>query len=317
MIKFYLYIYRRMVVLKKSIIGIAAISLLLVGCSNSEAKKDKVKMGQVMQDGHKTISYIVDGDEDNHNLTKNSKLDRYIISENGKITVYNDTGDTKLGKIAQMNEDKLEDYIKDQDKKYFEDEKDQNIQDQKDEYKKYKDNKESMEDAYNDYKQMDSDEKKHFLHINEVSEKDMVDQIAKNNKADKYNQKQMKKLKAKKYEAPKPRDLKIKVKTDDSGNNTKEESINLGSAYFDSPGKYESDKDARKNYMAFSNVQTATDIYDKRYVGISDMEYADDNGYEDDYSYLITEGGKKSEGGILDSPKDKKVKIDEEDYEDE
>lgn len=303
--------------MKKGIIGIATISLLLVGCSNSEANKDKVKMGQVMQDGHKTVSYIVDGDEDNYNLTKDSKLDRYIISENGKITVYNDTGDTKLGKIARMKEEKLEDYIKDQDKKYFEDEKEQSIQNLKDQYKTDKDSKQSMKDAYNEYKQMDSDEQKKFLKSNEVTEKDMVNQIEKNDKRDKQQQNNLKDIKELKYKEPKPRDLKIKVKTDDSGNNTKEERINLGSAYFDSANKFENDKSARNNYMVFSNVQTTTDIYDKRYVGISDMEYADDNGYENEYSYLITEGGEKSQGGILDAPKDKKVKIDEEDYEDE
>lgn len=302
--------------MKKRVIGIVAISLALVGCSNSEVNNEKVKMGKVMQDSHKTISYRVDSSEDDSRLTKDATIDSYIVSENGKITVYNDNDDTKIGKIARMDEDKLDNYMKKQDQQYFEDDKQkttQNIKDYKD--KATKSNK-SLQDNYNDYLKMNSKDQKKFLSNVNASESEIKDKIEENDTFIKKCEKLISDYNKTKYTDPKPRDMKIKVTTDGSGNNTETERINIGTRYFDTDsenGIYKKDSEAKKSYLPFTNVENTTDIYDKKYVGINDMNYADENGYENEYSYLITEAGDKAEGGVLDSPKDKNVTIDEED----
>lgn len=310
-----------MIVLKKIVVGAISLTILLAGCGgNKETNEEKVKMAQVMNDGNKTISYLVNSEDGEHNLTKNSKIDKYIISEDGKIKVYNDTGKTKLGKISKMEDKDLEKYIKEEDKKYFEEDKKYTLEKMK-EFKENKrsevlGNKKAYENNESEIKDEKDDEK---IKDSKEYKKQIEQEMNRKEKSYHYAEKIIEDIKGAKYDTPKERDLKTEVIANESGTKSEEERMNIVAHKFtdvdDKGNFYLSDKKAKniKEYNSyFTDSMTTEKIFDKKYAGISNYSVSGEN---ENVSYLITEVGDKADGGVLDNPSDSNVKeIDEESH---
>ncbi|MGW4297844.1 hypothetical protein ACWEH1_33135, partial [Micromonospora chersina] len=118
-------------------------------------------------------------------------------------------------------------------------------------------------------------------------------------------------------------DIKLSIETDGSGNQSKSQvfkfkahgfggdTIDLGDpeendkAYFTNPlvTRTSSFKDDLNLTRKYEDTVAVTDIYEKKYAGLSAIDEDD----EDEVNYLITEVGDKVKEVELDSPKDKYV----------
>lgn len=281
---------------------------LLSACGSEPKEAKEVKYSGIMKDKKNTISYLVNNNSDeNSGIGKDGEISKYIISENGKTVVYNDDSSenpshTNLGKMLKMSDDEKLDYIKKRDKESFEKEKSETLQTKKDRLdnvQNYLDNAKEKNDNKT-IEEMNGKTAKEFY----------TDQV-------KSVTKDVKKISNIEYKEPLYNDLEIKVETDESGNNTKEEFLNVGSHGFDVDSKngiYRNDKEASKGYgHYFSNVLSPMEIYDKKVSGLSNIDYIENNNdystpdYES-YKYLVTEVGEKTEKFEMDQPDDDLVK---------
>lgn len=287
--------------MKKILTVIIVMVFALAGCGKATDEKE-VKFSDVMNDKKETISYVVTvNSDDSPSIGKNSDILQYIISKNGKITVYN-SNDDNLGKLSKMSDDEKIKYIKKSDKKHFEDSKSDILYDLKHKLK------EAEKNLKTSIKYNNSDDP--VPEMGGATERQHYTKMIKSLK------KSIKKVENTNYKKPTSQNLVIEVSTDETGNNTKEEYINVephGFAGGDS-GKYiDSKKSANpKEYGEyFTNVVSPTEIYDTKVAGIGNIDYVeDDSSYVnyDDYMYLVTEVGDKTEKFNLDQPDDKNVK---------
>ncbi|MFV5937976.1 hypothetical protein ACLIJS_07835 [Mammaliicoccus sciuri] len=287
--------------MKKILTVITVMVFALAGCGKATDEKE-VKFSDVMNDKKETISYVVTvNSDDSPSIGKNSDILQYIISKNGKITVYN-SNDDNLGKLSKMSDDEKIKYIKKSDKKHFEDDKSTVLFALKDKLKQ------AEKDLETDIENGNSE--------HTVEESNTTTMREHYTRKIKILKKAIKKVESTNYKKPTSENLVIEVSTDETGNNTKKEFINVEPHGFDAgdEGKYiDSKKSANpKEYGEyFTNVVSPTEIYDKKVAGIGNIDYVeDDSSYANynDYMYLVTEVGDKTEKFKLDQPDDKNVK---------
>ncbi|OHQ86452.1 hypothetical protein HMPREF2739_04855 [Staphylococcus sp. HMSC074F11] len=268
-------------------------SLLLSACSSngsSEANKEKVEFANVMSKG-KQVTFRVDAnEEETYAPNKDNPIDAYIFSDNGKVTVYNATDDTKLKDMKDKSYDDILELAKKQDKKRFENNK--------------SDNEKDIENV------LDTDKSNYEDSIRTRGKKSEITKDYK--KMMETTQKKYEKYKNLKYEEPKQRDLKIGVVEDGSGNDTKEE------RFYTTPDGFDGQEDEfihdpeklNKDYKyVMRSSGEIVEIYDDKYV------YLDTDQEGEDRSYLVTKVGDKAKESALDKPDNKNVKVEEDDDE--
>lgn len=285
----------RMIILKFIKYGavILGTSLLLSACSSngsSEANKEKVEFANVMSKG-KQVTFRVDAnEEETYAPNKDNPIDAYIFSDNGKVTVYNATDDTKLKDMKDKSYDDILELAKKQDKKRFENNK--------------SDNEKDIENV------LDTDKSNYEDSIRTRGKKSEITKDYK--KMMETTQKKYEKYKNLKYEEPKQRDLKIGVVEDGSGNDTKEE------RFYTTPDGFDGQEDEfihdpeklNKDYKyVMRSSGEIVEIYDDKYV------YLDTDQEGEDRSYLVTKVGDKAKESALDKPDNKNVKVEEDDDE--
>lgn len=278
--------------------------VVLTGCSNDgvnskETNSKVIKIGDVLKSPHEHISYQIsddsDDDEKDQIFGKDTTIDYYIVSKNGKAKVYDGTGDTTLGEVSKMDTNEIKKRMKKEDKEYFD-----------------KDKKDTIEELQNDAQEI-NDQISNEDEESEDEEDNYKDYIKEHGNVP---EKSIDKIKKVKYKEPKAQKIKVSIDTDDSGNSTEEEKVKFYENGFytydlDAPDSvineaipvtatadYASDIFTENNY---DTTTQPTDIYDKKYAGLN---YTDEDG--DTYN-LITEIGKKTKNVKLDGPKDKYV----------
>ena len=264
-----------------------------------------------MNDKKETISYIVkNNSEDSQGIGKDSPILKYIVSKDGKVAVYNDDNsenpsNTKLGKLLKMSDDGKVKFIKKRDKDSFNKSKSE-LTSRK---------MERVEEAEEGLEQEgDNDER-----IEEMYGKTPKEYYTKQIKT---FTKEAKKIKNIEYKEPTFEKLVIEATTDESGNNTSKEFLNVAAHDFDDDSKngiYRESKESAnpQNYgFYFTDVVSPVEIYNTKVAGINNINYVEDNSsYDnndtvdyDNYKYLVTEVGDKTEKFKLDQPDDKSVK---------
>ncbi|WP_323703294.1 hypothetical protein [Mammaliicoccus sp. Dog046] len=290
--------------MKKIITVFSIFTIILAGCGKVN-EQETVKYSDIFNDGKESISYVVkNSSDDSASLGKDSEIVKYIVSKDNKIAVYNDdmsedSSNTTLGKIIKMKDNEKIDYIKNRDKESF-------SKVQTETLNNYKSNIEDDEtvldrngDNNNESDDMTSNEKIK-KHLN------LYKKIAK-------------KVENTKYKEPSFEKLTIEASTDETGNSTEKEFINLAGHDFDEDSKngiYRDSKEAANPDIYgsyFTNVVSPMELYDTKIAGLSDIDYTEeDNGYSEpayeDYRYLVTEVGDKTEKFELDQPDDDSVK---------
>ncbi len=294
--------------MKKILTVIGLLVFTLAGCGKATEEKE-VKFSDVMNDKKETISYIVkNNSEDSPGIGKDSEILRYIISKDGKVAVFNDDNsenpsNTRLGKLLKMSDDEKIKFIKKRDKDSFNKSKSELAAEKM----------ERVKQAEKDLEQEgDSDER-----IEEMNGKTPKEFYTKQIKT---FTKDAKKIKNTKYKEPTFEKLVIEISTDETGNNTNKEFLNIASHDFDEESKngvYRNSKESAKNYgFYFTDVVSPIEIYDTKVAGINNIKYIEDNSsydnYDtvdyDNYKYLVTEVGDKTQKFKLDQPDDKGVK---------
>lgn len=295
----------------KKILALIIVSVFTIaGCGKATDKKE-VKFSEVMNDNKQTISYIVkNNSEDSPGIGKDSDILKYVVSKDGKVSVYNDDNsenpsNTKLGKLLKMSDNEKMEFIKKRDKASFNKSKSE-LASRK--MERVKEVEEGLE------QEGDNDE-----HIEEMNGKTPKEYYAKQIKT---FTKEAKKINNTKYKEPTFEKLVIEATTDGSGNNTSKEFLNIAAHDFDDDSKngiYRESKESanHKDYgFYFTDVVSPVEIYDTKVAGINNINYVEDNSsYEnndtvdyDNYKYLVTEVGDKTEKFKLDQPDDKSVK---------
>lgn len=294
--------------MKKILTVIGLLVFTLAGCGKATEEKE-VKFSDVMNDKKETISYIVkNNSKDSPGIGKDSEILRYIISKDGKVAVFNDDNsenpsNTRLGKLLKMSDDEKIKFIKKRDKDSFNKSKSELAAEKM----------ERVKQAEKDLEQEgDSDER-----IEEMNGKTPKEFYTKQIKT---FTKDAKKIKNTKYKEPTFEKLVIEISTDETGNNTNKEFLNIASHDFDEESKngvYRNSKESAKNYgFYFTDVVSPIEIYDTKVAGINNIKYIEDNSsydnYDtvdyDNYKYLVTEVGDKTQKFKLDQPDDKGVK---------
>lgn len=296
--------------MKKILTVIIVMVFALSGCGKATDEKE-VKFSDVMNDKKETISYIVkNNSEDSQGIGKDSPILKYIVSKDGKVAVYNDDNsenpsNTKLGKLLKMSDDGKVKFIKKRDKDSFNKSKSE-LTSRK---------MERVEEAEEGLEQEgDNDER-----IEEMNGKTPKEYYTKQIKT---FTKEAKKIKNIEYKEPTFEKLVIEATTDESGNNTSKEFLNVAAHDFDDDSKngiYRESKESAnpQNYgFYFTDVVSPVEIYNTKVAGINNINYVEDNSsYDnndtvdyDNYKYLVTEVGDKTEKFKLDQPDDKSVK---------
>ncbi len=296
--------------MKKILTVIIVMVFALAGCGKATDEKE-VKFSDVMNDKKETISYIIkNNSEDSQGIGKDSPIIKYIVSKDGKVAVYNDDNsenpsNTKLGKLLKMSDDEKVKFIKKRDKDSFNKSKSE-LTSRK---------MERVEEAEEGLEQEgDNDER-----IEEMNGKTPKEYYTKQIKT---FTKEAKKIKNIEYKEPTFEKLVIEATTDESGNNTSKEFLNVAAHDFDDDSKngiYRESKESAnpQNYgFYFTDVVSPVEIYNTKVAGINNINYVEDNSsYDnndtvdyDNYKYLVTEVGDKTEKFKLDQPDDKSVK---------
>lgn len=279
--------------MKKLLMISFSAGLLLSACSfgSDASNKEEVKFGDLMNKGKHVTFKVNNNEEETYAPDKNSPIDTYIFTENGKVTAYNSDGDTKLEDMKDKSYDEILKTAKKQDKKYFNKQRKGNGHDAEIDYEKQKTN---YEEYKNNVRKYGSDLKKQQKGIFDESKKA-------------YD-----KIKNMSYEEPKKRDVKIKVVEDGTGNNTEEEKFYTTADGFDDDSGYirfvHDTKTLNSNYsFKMKNSGDTVKIYDDKYA------YLDNDEDGDDRNYLVTKVGDKAKSSALDKPDSKNVKVEKED----
>lgn len=296
--------------MKKILTVIIVMVFALAGCGKATDEKE-VKFSDVMNDKKETISYIVkNNSEDSQGIGKDSPILKYIVSKDGKVAVYNDDNsenpsNTKLGKLLKMSDDGKVKFIKKRDKDSFNKSKSE-LTSRK---------MERVEEAEEGLEQEGGNDER----IEEMNGKTPKEYYTKQIKT---FTKEAKKIKNIEYKEPTFEKLVIEATTDESGNNTSKEFLNVAAHDFDDDSKngiYRESKESAnpQNYgFYFTDVVSPVEIYNTKVAGINNINYVEDNSsYDnndtvdyDNYKYLVTEVGDKTEKFKLDQPDDKSVK---------
>lgn len=299
--------------MKKLIRGGAIIcssAVLLASCSNSgsdskESNSEKIHMGDILSNKNEHISYIL---TDDNPIEKNTNIDFYVVTKDGKAKVYDGTGDTTLGDVAKMDDKKIKERMAKEDKEWFKKDKKETL----DALNEGIDKVAEIKKGYHEKKSDGEKGKKAYEYTKKyIDEHGNVPQKAKD------------KIEKTKYTEPKFSDLKISAKTDGSGNETEKETFKFKAHGFKTTGVDQSeDYDSQDYYFTDSSVQTSakfendlnlteeyedtvavTDIFDKKYAGLSMIDEDD----EDKVNYIVTEVGDKAKEVKMDSPKAKYI----------
>lgn len=296
--------------MKKILTVIVVMVFTLAGCGKATDEKE-VKFSDVMNDKKETISYIVkNNSEDSPGIGKDSPILKYVISKDGKVSVYNDDNsenpsNTKLGKLLKMSDNEKMEFIKKRDKASFNKSKSE-LASRK---------MERVEEAEEGLEQEGGNDER----IEEMNGKTPKEYYTKQIKT---FTKEAKKIKNIEYKEPTFEKLVIEATTDESGNNTSKEFLNVAAHDFDDDSKngiYRESKESAnpQNYgFYFTDVVSPVEIYNTKVAGINNINYVEDNSsYDnndtvdyDNYKYLVTEVGDKTEKFKLDQPDDKSVK---------
>jgi len=215
-------------------------------------------------------------------IDKDSTVWYYVYTKDGKVTAYNSKLGVKLGEVSKLSDKDLIERMKKEDKDFFEYSKSE----------KSKSWKNYIEDAGGDQRVVRGANKS----------LDALDKIS--------------------YKKPKTMDLKVKVITDGSGNNTEKEKLNVSInnmlkedgdyASLDSLAKgfdykytnnTSSDNDVEDYFNTYDTVYGPIEVYDSKFVSL--------NGGEDD-SALVTKVGEKTKAIEFDDKKDENVSETEE-----
>ncbi|MBM0811424.1 hypothetical protein [Staphylococcus epidermidis] len=293
----------------KSAILLFLTTIFLASCSSGgkdskETNNEKIKMGNILNSKNEHISYIL---HDYNPIEKDTTIDFYILSKDGKAKVYDGTGDTTLGDISKMDNKDIKNRMIKEDKEWFEKDKKETLE----RLKEGEDKVSEISKGYTGDKD-DTQEKKAYKYT-----KDFIDEHGN------LPKKGINKIENIKYKDPKFQDIKLSIETDGSGNQSKSQEFKFKAHGFrlnsiDMP----EDKDSQEYYFTDSSVTNTvsfvnnlsltkeyedtvavTDIYEKKYAGLSSIDEDD----EDKVNYFITEVGDKAEEVELDSPKDKYI----------
>lgn len=284
-----------------AIIGSA--TLFLAGCSNGvksqESNSKYISMGNIFNSDNEHISYIL---SDDNPIEKESSIQFYIVTKNGKAKVYDGTEDTTLGDVSRMDEDEIKKRMKKEDKEWFKKDKKETIDYLKDGVSKV----DEIKQGFKVYQDAEEDKKTY------KKTKEYVDKYGN------VPQRFLDEINKTKYTEPKYEKIETAVETDGSGNKSEKEGFK-----FLSHGFYQSNYKAPKEgsndsyYLEkpvtnsavfgdklelkeeYEDTVAVTDIYDKKYAGLS---YLDDDD-EDTANYLVTEVGDKTKEVKFDTPK--------------
>ncbi|MCG1418875.1 hypothetical protein K4T86_11915 [Staphylococcus epidermidis] len=215
-------------------------------------------------------------------IDKDSTVWYYVYTKDGKVTVYNSDLGVKLGEVSKLSDKDLIERMKKEDKDYFENSKSEASKTWKD----------FIETAEGDQRVIRGANKS----------LDALDKLS--------------------YKKPKTMDLKVKVITDGSGNNTEKEKLNVSinnifkedgdRASLDSLAKgfeykytnnTSSDNDVEDYFNTYDTVNSPIEVYDSKFVSL--------NSDEDD-SALVTKVGEKTTAIEFDDKNDENVSETEE-----
>lgn len=309
--------------MKKLVVVCVIMLLILAGCGNKAdrvSNKKEVSFGEMMQSGTKWFYVVYDSDD---SISKDNDVKTIIKAQNGKISTYNldevpliDNEMKKgvnLGQISKMSDKEIEKVAKNGHQttinnqgvyslalsKYIKGENISNFDAVTEEYKfitkKERIGKHTLDGDTTEYSKKDYD--KSMKYVKEAQNE--VDDIYK--------------------KTTKPYQLNIKVKSDDSGNETSKEKFNIGTfgdSYYDhfQSGGAENKKDVLE--LLSANYTPVHDSYMSFSGGgvkkIYDTNFAFMDSTENSGTKLITKVGDKVESVKNDKPNAKYVKEDNE-----
>lgn len=284
----------------KKIISFVFILALIIGlaaCSNSEDKKKKtttkkgeVKVAEMMQEDKQHLWFILDDTETNE-LTDESKVDKVVVTKNGKMKVYKvNYGFT----ITSVENDKIFDnptkLVQSTDKGEFTGKKDHLIKVTK-----------SAIDNTKKYINHDDDYK--AVGMDGIAQTKKEDDGIDPKKTLKEQEEYLKELKKVKYSKPKWQKVNLKVLK--NGNEAIEANRNFG---FPKAKSSTGDDSDEHNYFIFNNAYQPIPLGDKdtQYAGLSYKEKNED--FNDQAPYLVTKISKKDQTVKMDEKDDPAIK---------
>lgn len=264
---------------KQLLVGMVGATLLLGACGNgstgnNSAEKKDVTFGEIFNKGKK-VSFEVENkpDNDDHKPVKDSYVNKYIFTNDGKQTIYNGSRETTLEEIKDKSNEEILKIAKKEDEEVFNKLKNNNI----------------------DIKKIDIKNDKNFIE----SEKKYPSKVKEMEKKLENNEKELEKIRKDEYESPNERPVKIKVKTDGSGNNTSNEWFFIQTNYDEDGNKNNNDK-LKNTYTSYSVEHSPVEIFDDSYGWLSQNN-------DDPRKFLVTKVGDKVEQVKLDEPDSKYI----------
>ncbi|MDS3884625.1 hypothetical protein [Staphylococcus hominis] len=262
----------------KKVLGVAlGAGILLAACGSDgspAANQKEVKFGEIMNKG-KQVSFIVNNEDGLDKPSDDNKITKYIVSKNGKYTAYQSDRNTRFGEVKDKSFDEIVKMAKDQDKQFFDKEKNNEIYD----LERFRDN---------------------FLE--EFSGAKVERKIKRVNE-------NVKELKKEKYKEPDTKDLKIEVETGDNNKEPKLERFYMGARYF----KDDFDKSDTGKVKYMNTADELKNLNNTFTDGAYTMSEGDNTfaylkNLDDNDNFLVTKVGEKAEKSVLDEPNSKYVK---------
>lgn len=314
--------------LKKA--GVLAVTslILLSACGKDVSEKETVKIGDILKNTkEEKVSFDVYSNDDNK-VDKNSSVERIIFTKDGKVKVYNmPDNSVSMMDVVDKDNKEIEKIASKNDKEYFNEQKEEELDKKVDnddgnssstksriksleeDVKELNEEIAEAEEKENadskDYEPLDRSSTSLEIERDEIQED--IDELKNSSAIEeeeaheaKVNE-EIKEVEKIKYKAPEYRDLKIKVVTDGTGNNTESEKLYLyGNGFTASDDEnrtlkvYETDsKTLNKYFTEFTVTAPIIEIKDSKFAGL-----------EDRGEFIITKVGDDTEGIKFDSPDD-------------
>lgn len=291
--------------MKKYILLIASLVLMIVlaSCSNNNnpkqkktTKSDEMKVGEMMQEDKEHVWFVT---RDDAPLTSNSKIDRFIVTKNGKMKVYmaENIPAPTLKNILKKDEKSLIKDIKKQDKWFFEFDKSEIIAKTNADIKNAQDLAKKGYDNYSPSKE--SHGGTDYAVIKKERENQSPEESLK--KLKKYKQD----IENLSYEPPKAK--KVDLKSIGSGELEISIARNYGYPKIIGSG---SDVDNTKT-LSFTNTLNPKNINGKKLAGLNNYD-EDQESSEGASPYLVTVVDNKIKKVSLDKPTDPAIKDNQE-----